>query len=93
MDVDPPAVAPVPYSRLLRLLRVRMTLLVDKLSDPDVCDGSGVVSQQVHVRVDDVHVAVVPEVFQIVEIKFVEIESLDQISECLGFECRQMGVA
>ena len=29
----------------------------------------------------------------IVEIKFVEIESLDQISESLGFEGRQMGVA
>ena len=46
---------------LLALLDI--SLLVDKLSDPDVCDGSGVVAQQVDVRVDDVHVAAVPERF------------------------------
>ena len=45
------------------LVFLEFSLLVDKLSDPDVCDGSGVVAQQVDVRVDDVHVAAVPERF------------------------------
>lgn len=77
VDIDPAAVPPVPYSSLLRLLRVRMTLFVDELSDPNVCDCGGVVTQEVYVGVDDVHVAIVTKSFQIVKIKLVKFQSFD----------------
>ncbi len=42
---------------------LNIDLLVDELSNPNVCDGGGVVSQEVNVWVDDVHVAIVTKSF------------------------------
>jgi hypothetical protein len=42
---------------------VAADLLIDELSDSNVGDGSGVVSQQVNVRINDVHVAIVTKGF------------------------------
>ena len=45
------------------LMKLNPDLLVDELSDPNVCDGGGVVTQEVNVGVDDVHVAIVTKSF------------------------------
>lgn len=53
VDVLPPAVPAVPYPGLLRLAGARTALPVDKLRQADVGDAGGVVSDHVHVRVED----------------------------------------
>lgn len=53
MDVLPPALPAVPYSGLLRLAGAGAALTVHKLRQADVSDAGGVVSDDVHVRVED----------------------------------------
>lgn len=53
MDVLPLAVSAVPDASLLRLAGARSALVVDKLSQPDIGDASGVLADQVDVGVQD----------------------------------------
>lgn len=53
VDVLPPALPAVPYSGLFRLAGARAALAVHKLRQADVGDAGGIVSDDVHVRVED----------------------------------------
>lgn len=53
VDVLPPAVSAVPHSGLFRLAGAGTALAIHKLRQADVGDAGSVVSNHVHVRVED----------------------------------------
>lgn len=53
MDVLPPAVSAVPHSGLFRLAGAGSTLAVHKLRQANVCDAGRIISDHVHMRVED----------------------------------------
>jgi len=80
----PPVVAPLPDARFLALLRMRLTLFVEVLGEPDVGDAGCFVAQQVHVRVHDHGVdGLAVLAHHVVEVKFMELESLQEVAERL----------
>lgn len=53
VDILPPAVSAVPHSGLFRLAGAGTALAVHKLRQADVGDAGSVVSNHVHMRVED----------------------------------------
>lgn len=53
MHVEPLGVATVPHARLLRLAGTRTALAVNVLCQADVSDARCILSDQVHMRVQD----------------------------------------
>lgn len=78
MYVLPLVVPLMPHAALLALLRMRHSLLVHVLREPDVRDARGIFPEKMHVWVQDRRVhgfTVFPQ--DIIKVKFVEIHSLD----------------
>lgn len=78
MHVLPFVVPLVPHAAFLTLLGMRYALFVHVLRQPDICDASSILAQQMDMGIQDCRIdrlTVFPQ--DIIKVKFVEIHSLD----------------
>lgn len=93
MDVEPLGIAPMPHAGLFRLAGARPPLTVDVLRQADVGDAGGVLTNQMHVGVEDggVHwFAVLTQ--KILKVEFVKVHALHQVSKSFWLKGSQSRV-
>lgn len=94
MDILPFGVPTMPHPRLFRLAAAWPALPIHILREADVGDAGGLLSNQVHVRVEDGGVDGLTVLRQqVFKVKSVEVHPLHQVSQGLRFKAGESRVA